>query len=72
MSRLKPYAVVALVEDLPEHSLQRGQVGAVVDELGPEIYEVEFSDCNSKAYGIIALPGSQLMQLHYEQATKAA
>ncbi|MBV9767215.1 MAG: DUF4926 domain-containing protein [Acidobacteriaceae bacterium] len=72
MSVLKPYAVVALVEDLLEHFLQRGQVGAVVDELGPETYEVEFSDCNGRAYAILALHSSQLMELHYEQTVKAA
>lgn len=72
MPLLKLYTVVALVEDLPEDCLQRGQVGAVVDELGPEVYEVEFSDFQGRAYATLALRSSQLMELHYEQAGKAA
>jgi hypothetical protein len=67
-----PLLLWPLVQELPEHGLQRGRVGAIVDELGPEVYEVEFSDRNGRAYAILALPGSQLMELHYEQTTKAA
>ncbi len=36
--------VVALVEDLPERHLVRGQVGTVVEALGPGVFEVEFSE----------------------------
>ena len=36
--------VVALTADLPEKGLVRGQVGTVVEILGPEAFEVEFAD----------------------------
>jgi len=58
--------VVALTEDLPEHNLSRGQVGTIVEELGSNVYEVEFSDNDGRTYAMLALPADQLMVLHYE------
>ena len=57
--------VVALVDDLPEHKLIRGQVGAVVEMLAPEVYEVEFTDEDGRAYASLALRADQLLALHY-------
>jgi hypothetical protein len=50
MENIKPFAVAALLEDLPSCSLQRGQVGAVVETLSPGVFEVEFSDNEGRAY----------------------
>jgi len=58
--------VVALTEDLPERSLQRGQVGTVVEVLQPGVLEVEFSDDEGRAYAFVALRADQLLMLHYE------
>ena len=44
MSEVALLSTVALLEDLPEKSLQRGQVGTIVEVLTPGVYEVEFSD----------------------------
>jgi hypothetical protein len=60
--------VVALTEDLPERGLQRGQVGTVVEELAENVFEVEFSDNEGRAYATLALPANQLLVLHYEPA----
>jgi hypothetical protein len=57
--------VVALTENLPDHSLNRGQVGAVVEVLAPDVFEVEFSDKNGRSYASLALRQNQLMVLHY-------
>ena len=57
--------VVALVNDLPEYKLIRGQVGAVVEVLAPEVYEVEFTDEDGRAYASLALRADQLLALHY-------
>jgi hypothetical protein len=35
-------SVVAVLEDIPESGLLRGQVGTVVERLAPGVYEVEF------------------------------
>jgi hypothetical protein len=58
--------IVALVEDLPEHGLYRGQVGTVVEELAPDVFEIEFSDHEGRTYAMLALRVEQLMLLHYE------
>ena len=56
--------VVALLTDVPAHSLLRGQVGTVV-ELLDGAYEVEFSDDEGKTYGELALQSDQLLILHH-------
>jgi Domain of unknown function (DUF4926) len=43
---MKLLDVVALTEDIPEKRLLRGQVGTLVEQLTPEVFEVEFSDIN--------------------------
>jgi hypothetical protein len=45
--------VVALLEDLPERGLRRGQVGTVVVQLAPGVFEVEFSDDSGRAYALL-------------------
>ena len=57
-------ASVALLEDLPEQGLYRGQVGTVVEEYDAEFVEVEFSDLQGRTYALEALSKSQLMILH--------
>lgn len=57
--------VVALLSDLPEHDLVRGQVGTVV-ELLDGAYEVEFSDDEGKTYAELAIEPRQLLVLHHQ------
>lgn len=57
---------VALLDDLPERGLDRGQVGTVVELLTPGVFEVEFSDNDGRAYAILALRADQLMVLHHQ------
>lgn len=64
--RIKLLDVVALVEDLPRRGLRRGQVGTVVELLDSNVYEVEFSDDDGRAYALVPLLGEQLLVLHYE------
>jgi len=47
--------VVALLEDQPELGLYRGQVGTVVEEYEPGVFEVEFSDTNGRVYALATL-----------------
>jgi hypothetical protein len=57
---------VALLEDVQaeEVLLKRGKVGAVVEILAPEVYEVEFCDDQGRAYAFVSLRGDQLLVLH--------
>ncbi|MEM9273300.1 MAG: DUF4926 domain-containing protein [Cyanobacteria bacterium P01_F01_bin.143] len=59
---MKLLDVVALLEDLPEISLYRGQVGTIVEVYEPGIFEVEFSDNNGRAYAITTLKEKQLIK----------
>ena len=63
---IKLLSVVALISDVPERGLLRGQVGTVVETLGPDVFEVEFSDDQGRTYAQLALPGHQLLVLHYQ------
>jgi hypothetical protein len=58
--------VVALLTDLPENGLARGQVGTVVERLDEQNSLVEFSDDEGKAYAISPCPDSALLVLHYD------
>jgi hypothetical protein len=62
---MKLLDVVALLEDLPELGLYRGQVGTIVEEYEPSVFEIEFSDKTGRAYAIETLTESQLMVLHH-------
>jgi hypothetical protein len=62
---------VALTVDLVQEGLRRGQVGTVVERLGPGAVEVEFSDDNGRAYALLALADDQLMVLHYQPQADA-
>ena len=66
MEKIKLLDIVALMVDLPEHNLQRGQVGTVVEELADSAYEVEFSDSEGRTHLSLGLEADQLMVLHYE------
>ncbi|MBZ0188116.1 MAG: DUF4926 domain-containing protein [Candidatus Obscuribacterales bacterium] len=57
--------VVALIIDLPERKLWRGQVGTVIECLDSDSFEIEFCDGDGRTYACLALPADQLMVLHY-------
>jgi hypothetical protein len=72
MPDIELLSVVALVEDMPERGLRRGQVGTVVESVAPDVYEVEFSDDSGKTYALLALRAGQLMRLHHAPSHQAA
>ena len=57
--------VVALLRDVPERSLVRGQVGTVIETLAGYVFEVEFVDSEGRTYAEAALPGDSLIVLHH-------
>jgi hypothetical protein len=65
MADLKLLDVVALTEPIPQKGLDAGQVGTIVEMLGRDTYEVEFSDDNGKTYAQLALKRSQILPLHF-------
>jgi len=65
-------ASVALITDLPEKGLSRGQIGTVVERLDDETGAmlVEFSDIDGQTYAMADLTPDQLIVLH--RRTRAA
>ena len=63
---IKLYDPVALLEDLPDQNLVRGQVGYVIEIYALDAYEVEFSEANTGiTYGMVVLRPDQLMLLRH-------
>jgi hypothetical protein len=61
--------VVALMVDLPQYNLWRGQVGTVVELLANgTAFEVEFSDRNGRTYESLGLHPEQIMVLRFDPA----
>jgi hypothetical protein len=57
---------VALLEDVQVEGilLNPGEVGAVVEILAPDVYEVEFCDDQGRAYAFASLRADQILVLH--------
>lgn len=72
MPEFEMLSVVALLEDLPEKGLRRGQVGTIVEILAPGVYEVEFSDDSGQTYASVALSATQLLELRHQPDHQAA
>lgn len=66
---LSLHDVVALLEDLPEYGLRRGQVGVIVEAWTPDVYEVEFADVNGVAYAMVSVRAEQLLLLSWQSMT---
>ena len=65
--KIKLLDVVALIDDMPEYNLWRGQVGTVVEALANgAAYEVEFCDRDGRTFESLGLRPDQIMVLHYE------
>lgn len=63
---LKLLDIVALLKDIPDEKLVKGQVGTVVEELDKEVYEVEFTNKRGETITSLALTNEELMLLHFE------
>jgi hypothetical protein len=62
----KTFDVVALLRDLPEKSLVRGQVGTIVEQLDENVFEVEFANKKGETLSVETLRDSDLFLLHFE------
>jgi hypothetical protein len=61
----KALSTVALLTDLPDQNLSRGQVGTVVESIDKHTVLVEFSDDDGQAYALARCPVSDLLTLHF-------
>lgn len=73
MKDIKLFDSVALLDDMPDENLQRGNVGAIVEIYNDgESFEVEFEDVNGHTYGLLALTPNQFVVLSHEAREKIA
>ena len=63
---------VAVLEDIPEKGLVRGQVETVVELLSPSVAEVGFSDDQGHTYAMAALRSDELIRLHHRPYERVA
>lgn len=63
--------MVALLEDLPQCRLYKGQIGTIVEVYEPGVFEVEFVDTSGRTYGLEMLRENQLMKLYRHALTAA-
>ena len=73
MKDIKLFDTVALLEDIPDENLGRGNVGAVVHihEDGAA-FEVEFVNNDGRTYGLLPLTPDQFIVLSHEAMEKIA
>ena len=67
MNRIALLSPVALIDDVPQRGLTKGQMGTVVEFLRrgeEEALLVEFSDENGHTYAMADLKPDQLLALH--------
>jgi hypothetical protein len=72
MPQLELLAVVAVLRDLSEHGLVRGQVGTIVEALADGAFLVEFCDQDGRAYAIAPLRSEELIRLHHSPLEQVA
>jgi hypothetical protein len=65
-------AVVALLRDLPEHGLLRGEAGTVVEHLSPTVVEVEFVDADGRTRAMAEVAAEDLLVLHLNPIPQVA
>lgn len=61
--------VVAVKHALPNQGIVTGQVGTLVEQLSPSVFEVEFSDDDGQTYAMLPLHTDHLIKLYYSPIT---
>jgi Domain of unknown function (DUF4926) len=59
---------VALLKEMPENKLLRGQIGTIVERFSDTEFEVEFSDNKGKTIAMLTLTTDEIMLLHNQMA----
>jgi hypothetical protein len=63
---IKLLDVVALLKEVPEKKLLRGQIGTVIECYTNTEFEVEFSDNKGRTISMLTLSTDEIMLLHNE------
>jgi len=62
---LKILDVVALLKDVPDKKLVKGQVGTIVETWDKGVFEVEFCNPKGETIALLEVSGDDLLLLHY-------
>jgi hypothetical protein len=65
-------SVVAILKDVPEQGIVRGQVGTLVESLAPAVWLVEFSDTMGRTRALVEVREEEMVTLHYEPLQQVA
>lgn len=57
---------IALIVDIPQHQLRRGQVGIIKKRIDVGLYEVEFSSKNGTVYARASIHANHMMLLYWQ------
>jgi len=66
MDRIENLDIVALLKNLPEENLKRGDIGTIVEILDENNFLVEFSDSNGRTVKMAEMESSILMKLNFK------
>ena len=66
MTHFKTLDTVALLIDLADYGLVKGQVGTIVEVLDDNVFEVKFSDKNGRTLSTEAIDEKDLILLYFE------
>ena len=69
---MKLLDTVALLENLADSNLQKGQVGTIVEIYDNDVFEIEFCDTKGQTYALKTLTADKLLLLHHEPSLKQA
>jgi len=67
---IRLFDTVALLKAMPGKNLRIGQVGAVVEILGDDNFEIEFTDKQGRTIALLPLKRADLLVLQYEMEAK--
>jgi len=65
-------SVVAILKDVPEEGVVRGQVGTIVESLAAGVWLVEFSDKLGRTCALIDVREEEMVALQYEPLQQVA
>lgn len=71
MRQIRMLDTVALLEDLPQQGLLRGQVGTIVERRKDGAFEIEFRDLSGKTYAFATMRADQVLKLNYPKTRNA-
>ena len=63
---LKVLDVVAILRDIPEKKLVKGQVGTIVEKWDNNVFEVEFCNTKGETLSLAQIGDRDLLLLHYQ------